>query len=89
MISSIVTSFRRTISILIIKFVLILKEIVYYKCEKIDYLRKDYLLNIESTKINKKVYRDVKINVIILENKKIIEQNNINDSNSSFDSRKE
>ena len=56
-----------------IKFVSISKEIVCYKCEKIDYLRKDYSLNIEPTKIDKKVYRNAKINVIILENKKVIE----------------
>ena len=72
-----------------IKSVSILKEIVYYKCEKIGYLRKDCSLNIESTEANKKVYRDVKINVIILEDKEAIEQNNINDSDFSFDSGKE
>ena len=88
-ISSIVTSFRRTIFILMIKFVSILKEIVCYKCGKIDYLRKDCSLNIESIKTSKKVYQDVKVNVIISENKKIIEQNNMDDSNFSFDLGKE
>ena len=72
-----------------IKFVPISKEIVCYKCGKTDHLWKDYSLDIEPTEADKKVYRDVKVNAIISENEEIIEQNNMDDSDFSFDSGKE
>ena len=72
-----------------IKSVSISKETVCYKCGKTDHLRKDCLLDTEPTKANKKAYRNVKINAIISENKEAIEQNNMNDSDSSSDSGKE